>query len=433
MDIESMLKSKKMELDRIEVPIELETRLRSALDRRSSHLGARIDWRAVAFGLILVILIGYNYDAVAYYGRKLAGYEQVMNGTLRQLNEMGKGQIINKSCNMPSGVVVTLDGIMLDANQLIVFCSLRNPQGKLNDIDLSAGSFISGSFGKYLMKSGQGILVDQGKKIRWTFKCEPPMFLERKLTYNFTVLEMGHVENGSITFRLNRDKAMGCTLNAKVDKTIELGTDKITIESVAASPTSTVINGSMQNIMELGIDQILGERMRPQDLTMQLIANDKNVTQTGGNISTDIHGINFRSEYDALPSDLKKLQIKIVNFGADHDVNQQIPLNENKEDVPVNVLNQSITINRVFESDGDIFVTLSSEESVILSRVYAVMDKRRIELLETVDEKIEKGTDGKITRTRTLHFKGTGNKLVLDIQRMSYRTDCNKTIDIPVH
>ncbi len=61
------------------------------------------------------------------------------------------------------------------------------------------------------------------------------------------------------------------------------------------------------------------------------------------------------------------------------------------------------------------------------------MDNRRTGLLGTVDEKIEKGSDGTITRTRTLHFKGTGKKLVLDIQRMSYRTDCHETIDIPVN
>jgi len=203
-------------------------------------------------------------------------------------------------------------------------------------------------------------------------------------------------------------------------------------DSIAASPTSTVVNGSMQNIMELGIDQMLGERMRPQDLTMQLIANDKSVTLMGGNISTDIHGSKFRSEYDALPADLKKLQIKIVSFGLDHDVNQQITLNENKEDVPVKVLNQNIYINRVYESNGDLFVTVTSEENVILSRVYAIMDNRKVSLLETVDEKLEKKFDGTILRTRTLHFKGTGKKLVLDIQRMSYTTNCNKTIDIPV-
>jgi|GEM_PF-4748317 len=55
LDIEAMLKSKKMELDQIEVPEELETRLRNTLDRRSSRLGARIDWRIVAVGLILLL------------------------------------------------------------------------------------------------------------------------------------------------------------------------------------------------------------------------------------------------------------------------------------------------------------------------------------------------------------------------------------------
>jgi hypothetical protein len=221
-----MLRSKKSELDAIEVPGELENRLRCALDKRPARAGTRIDWRILVAGLILALLAGYNYDAVAYYGKKLVGYDKVMNGTLRQLNELGKGQIINKSHTMPSGAIVTLDGIMLDANQLIVFCSLRNPHGNLEGIDLQSGS-LKGSFGSYPMKNGEGKLNDSKNEIRWTFKYDAPLFLERELKYDFSVMNAGHQEVGSISFRLNRDKAMGRTLKKTLNKTVRAGSDLI--------------------------------------------------------------------------------------------------------------------------------------------------------------------------------------------------------------
>jgi hypothetical protein len=160
-----------------------------------------------------------------------------------------------------------------------------------------------------------------------------------------------------------------------------------------------VINGSLQNIAELGMDQILGERMRPRDLDIQLIANGMKMTAMSGGMSTDMHGIRFRSEFDALPSKLEKLQIRIVRFGADHDVKQRVKLEKDKKDVPVRILNQDITINRIFESHGDLYITVTSEESVILTRIYAIMNNRKVILLETVDEKLDKKQDGTIYRT----------------------------------
>lgn len=432
-DIESMLKDRKTELEQTEVPEELEYRLRNALDKRPALAGSRFNWGILVAGIVLAFMVVYNFDAVAYYGKKIVGYDQVMNGTLQQLNELGKGQIINKSCTLPSGVIVTLDGIMLDANQLIVFCSVRNPHDRVDDMYLGTGPFIKGTFGSYLIKNGQGVLSDDKSEEKWTFSCDTPFILERNLKFNFRVENQGQTEAGTISFRLDRSKAMGRTLKQTLNKTIKLGNEKITLESITASPTSTVVNGSMQNIMELAVDQVLGERMRANELNMELMVDGKNVTEMGGGMSTDMKGIRFHHEYDALPPGLKQLQIKIISFGADHDVKQRLKLDQNKVDMPVKVLNQDITINKVFETNGDLFVTVTSEESVILTRVYAVMDNKRVSLLETIDERLDKKADGTITRTRTLHFTGSGDDLALDIHRMSYRTTFNKIVDVPVN
>lgn len=43
-------------------------------------------------------------DTLAFYGKKLIGYESVMNGTLKELNQLGKGQIIGKSHTFSRGI-----------------------------------------------------------------------------------------------------------------------------------------------------------------------------------------------------------------------------------------------------------------------------------------------------------------------------------------
>lgn len=56
-----------------------------------------------------------------------------MSGTLQQLNELGKGQLIDKSYTFKNGVKVTLDGIMLDDNKMIVFFTNYDSEGNAYD------------------------------------------------------------------------------------------------------------------------------------------------------------------------------------------------------------------------------------------------------------------------------------------------------------
>ncbi len=75
-------------------------------------------------------------DTLAYYGKKLIGYDMVMNGTLQELNQLGKGQEIGEAYTFQNGVTLSLDGIMLDGNQLLAFYTLYDPRGTIGEIDL---------------------------------------------------------------------------------------------------------------------------------------------------------------------------------------------------------------------------------------------------------------------------------------------------------
>ena len=86
-------------------------------------------WFAVAAALLCLSIVSYHYNAFAYYGKKLLGYDEILSGTLAQLNEEGSGQSIDQKVMLANGTELFLDGIMTDENQLILYYTLTNSKG----------------------------------------------------------------------------------------------------------------------------------------------------------------------------------------------------------------------------------------------------------------------------------------------------------------
>lgn len=432
-EVEEMLRKKKLEIDKIQVPEELETRLRSSLKRTSSSRSLMNKWKSKALViLVAILLLGYNIDTLAFYGKKLIGYDEIMSDSLKQLNENANGQIIGKSYTFKNGVTITLDGVMIDDNQMLAFYTIKDPSGNVDEMDIGSMMFFKGIL-KYDTSSGGGKWNDEKTEMKWISEFKTPYFFERKLTFNFDLSIDNKIEQGSITFKLDRDKAMGHTLKKSINKTIKLDNRKIRFKSILASPTTTSIKGEIQNIVELAKDQITGNRFRPEKVDVELIANGKKLSSQGGGLSGDMKGITFHQEYEPLPTDLKSLQIKLVSFGADHDVDEVVKLSKENINQSVEILGQNIEINEVYELDGETYITITTEESVLLSRVYLIADGKTVELVETNSDEYDKKLDGTITHTRTLRFKGIGDKLQLDIKRMRYSKIYNEVIDIPIN
>lgn len=162
-------------------------------------------------------------------------------------------------------------------------------------------------------------------------------------------------------------------------------------------------------------------------------ANGKEVPGQSGGMSTNMKGITFHQEFDALPRDLQELQLQLVSFAADHDVHEQVELNINEAEKNLEILGKKIVINEVFHKNGDTFIKITTEENVVLTQVDLIINKEKVDLMETTSDQYEKKTDGTILHTRILHFPGSGGMLKLDIQRMTYEKNYHKTIEIPLN
>ena len=343
--IEELFNAQKASLDNIEVPDQLEVRLRSALAGESNNYNPHFFYQRyikqfkVAMVLVFTLLVGINYDVIASYGKQLVGYDQVMDVTLRDLNNLGKGQLIEKSHTFANGVCLSVDYVMLDENQLLLFYTVKDPNSTIKDPNSDVTNAISpfmslNSFlGKSHMQSSQGLLNEEGTEVKYIASFEPPFPLARKLTLNFALDGQSQGVNtpAEISFDLERDKAMGHTLKKRLRQTVMVDETNIKLNSILASPTQTVIKGSAQSIVSLARDTLSGERFRPIELDLKLFANGQEVGRKGGGVSTDMKGITFHTIFDALPAPLTELKLELVSFSADHDVNKQYDLDKKGE------------------------------------------------------------------------------------------------------
>ncbi|WP_053957645.1 DUF4179 domain-containing protein [Inediibacterium massiliense] len=427
-EIEKILKESKSQIDTLQVPDELEDRLRSALEKSYPHKQTKKKWKMkVAALLIAFILGGYHIDTLAFYTKKLIGYDQVMNSNLKELNQLGNGQVIKKSYTFKNGVTVTLDGVMLDDNQLLMFYTVKDPDKRVDEIELVSHS-IEGLLEDYKAQGGYGSINDEKTEMKSINTFESPSIFEKKLKWTFTLFmkkDIDHQEEGEITFTLDKDKAMGHTLKKDIYKKVKIDKGQISIDSILASKTMTRIEGTIQNPIELAIDHMTQKRFRPSQIELELIVNDKKIREQSSGIRTDKDGIKFHKDYDPIVVDLNKIQMKFISLEADYDVNEKIKIQQNNKNKSFKVLNKDIIINEVSQSEEKTFVTITTREDVILSKVKLMIDEKKVSLQKTISDEYNKNT-----HKRTLVFEGIGQNLELDIQRMQYKEMYNQTIDI---
>ena len=225
-DIEDLLKANKTRIEQIEVPEDLEIRLRKSLNKRKALLykGFKLQ---IAVLMVMIAIAALNHDVIASYSKRLLGYDQVMNGTLKELSELGKGQFIGESYTFPDEVSVTIDYVMLDENQLLLFYTVKDPKGKVDDNNISSITSINGFRKEYIFRSSIGHINEELTEIKNIASFDSPWFFDKKLTFRFSHEVQGKNEPAEIDFILDRKIAMGYTLKKSINETIQLDETKL--------------------------------------------------------------------------------------------------------------------------------------------------------------------------------------------------------------
>jgi len=419
-NVEKRLAEEKKRLDTISAPEELEMRLRNALNttaRPSKMRRIAPIWKAAAIALFFMISVSYHYNAFAFYGKKLLGFEEVLTGTLKELNDEGMGQIVEQKTVLEDGTEFTVNGIIADANQFVMYYTLFNPEG-VDDQSTELLSFpkITGFLTNSNGISGMSQMNESQTEIKGTMSFEPVSPFSKELTI--------HVGPGveKIIFPYNPNEAMQNEIKQSIKKTIKVDKGEITFKSIKATSTMTVIEGTLNVENFDRVDLSLGG--------IQLIANGTPIGFTGSGTRSSLQGRKFDIRYDALPKQLESLQLVVNEFVGYQELGEKISIASiNNEKILLD--GKELWINKVVTTAQGVEITIASDDDVMLDGV-SIESQGESTSLKTAVNQNPKKQNGREMKERTLLFETTIEPEFLLIEGFHYMKPYNKIIEIPI-
>lgn len=426
-NIEERLVEEKKRMESITVPDELEMRLRSALNtaapKRKKRLAAV--WKIAAVILVVIVLSGNNYNAFAYYGKQLFGFDELIDGTLKHLNDEGMGQIVDKKVHLEAGTELVINGIMTDANQLIMYYTLSNPNGiGEQQGDHFRLSKISGFLTDSNVGGGSSLFNADHTEMKGTMSFDSVSPFSKKLTLHFwQLLQNGQMAEGTLTFPYNPNAALQTKIKQSINKSFKVDKGMITFHSITATPTVTVINGTL-NVANF-------DRVRLALDGIELKANGVSVDIIGSGIQSSLRGMKFDIHYDTLPKQLRSLEIVMKEFVGYEKLNERISLASISEE-PFILDGKELWVKHVSTTSKGVEVTIASAEDVMLDGVSIETENEITSLKTTVNQKVTKQKNGKFMKERTLLFDTVIEPEYLLIKGMHYMKAYNNVIELKV-
>jgi len=439
--LEEQLKLKKLDIDNLKAPVELEERLRGALklvqkssNKYSFFLGHKVIAAAI---LLLLIISGLNYDVFAYYGKKILGYDKVTAGSLKDLNEMGRGQEINKSYKFKDGTEFIVDGIMFDANKLTMMYRIKgDSEDKLSGISILS---LKGMFKSYNYTGGIGTTSEDKKEITWLMDFDPPSIFNRNVTLSFysTLKDSSQGEIGKISFKIDMNKAIKRVVKSNINKVVESQGIKYKFTTLSASPMSVLIDGTI----EVGTqkDKQLFDNSNSsmggiyREVNVELLESylkegkviTESIKSSGGNMGSNGDNIKFEDNFDGLKPNLKSLTLNVLSTDDTKYIDKKIDISKATINEKVVPNTEELIVKDVKVEDGNTIVTFIGDEDVIFDTALFIGETQAKEL-ESTSQIIE--SKGIKALEKTYKFEGTGDTMQLMFKTISHRTMINKPI-----
>lgn len=309
-NIEDRLLEEKMRLSELSAPEEMEARLRKALNtaapRTKAIWNVKKSWTITAAVLAVILFAGNQYHALAYYGKMLFGFDEAVYDTLSELDKQGKGQTLNQRFQLEDGTMLTINGLMSDENQFILYYTLNNPNGLRGSDSFFPDGIKGHQTDSHDILNGAtsgptgGVTETKGYV---AFDPVSPLTKELTLSYWYKLKESDQRQKGQITFPYRPDEAMPTKIKHSVN--VAVNGQTITIGTITATPTMTLIESTLQAENEHLNQAVLNG--------IDIIANGDSISLFGGSSHSQTGA--FSMYYDALPENLQSLQLILKETG----------------------------------------------------------------------------------------------------------------------
>lgn len=424
--IEEELNRERNKINNLEAPLEMENRLRAALNSKKSRR-VPFKWLSVAASILLVLFVGLNYNALAYYGKKIAGFDEVVYGSLKEVNELGMGQVIGKTTEINETTTLTIDGVVADENQLIVYYTVTSAEKLdkeyLHFFPRKMTGFLTNKYSTW----STGLLNEKGTEMKGVASFDPPNMFAKTLTLEYRLgLSTGEVVEGDISVPFNPKEAIQSVVKQKINQKVAVDNGNIHFDSITASPLSTVVNGT--------IDVDNYSRSRGSLTGVKLLADGEPIPQAGGSESSTFNGKRkIEIRYEGLPEDFTSLHLLVDTFVGYKQVGAEIDLPSLKGEV-IDLHGEELWIRDVSFKEDQVEITIASEDTFLLDGVSVGTGSgvEKTPLLTTTNHTETKLEDGTIHRVRTMVFPTSAEVTKLYIEGVHYEKRYNKSITIPV-
>lgn len=396
----------KRKIETISAPADLEARLKEKLDalpqkKKKSNIARR--WVLTAAAALCVGFASLNYQAIAFYGKSLIGYDELMTDSIKQLNSEGYGQQVEQMIQLHDGKTLEIEGIMSDLNQLELYYKVTGDGEDF--IENISFENIHGfrtktysSYGIFDQDSNRGILG-----------FDPASPFAKKLTLTFQYKGREYKE----TFQYNANLAIPTTLKKQINKTFKYDFGELKLQKIIATKGTTRIVGILKDHTDRNIEYDLSQIM--------LVADGKEINFISSGIHSTILGnYEFDITYQAIPENTEELSIVIKKFKGMETVNKVVPL----ELQTFNLGPVDLTILSVEKRDGQTAVRIATEDFVLLDKVRLKTSFGLVDLSGTTD------VEFKDQLMRTLNFNTIEDAQSLAIKNVYYVKDYNYTIPI---
>ncbi|MGE5454340.1 MAG: DUF4179 domain-containing protein, partial [Methylocystaceae bacterium] len=339
-DIEKRLTELGEIYSQVKTPEDMEERLRCSVRQQSARSKPGFKW--VAAAVVVFLLFGYSWDALAYYSKKILGYDQVMSGSVQGQFSQGKGQLIGKSARFTNGVVITLDALIMDGQGFTTLVKIDYPKGYQREPGDSVQLELKGIL-RYVRGGGAGEIKGDSEYWVRSFDQEP-MLLEKRMALVVNKTINGSLETVSIPFTLNRSQAYIPTVGAKrIDKKLVTAYGTIYFDTLKATGLSTVVSGHINDA------KLLSPQLTGRTLHFIFALNQNN-------IMLPIEASSFSSQNDkdfkfeikfAGTKILSKFKISDIRFEENIEIDQEVNLLPNMTSVSFGNGSDLITMEKV--------------------------------------------------------------------------------------
>lgn len=421
-EFENKLAEEKKRLETVKAPRELEGRLKKALDQTPKRSKTSMPkWITAAVALLFLSLALYQYDALAYYSKKILGFDELMSSTLIQLNEAGSGQSIEQKVTLPDGSEFLLNGLVTDENQLILYYTVSNLEGLKNNVHFFN---LTGFLTEAVPTSGTYSTNDENTEMKGIQSFESVNPFAKKLTLQLWV-ENGvqQMDDVALEFSYNPNTSLQTQLKQSIKKSVEVDQGTIWFNSIISTPTRTTIKGKLK------VDNF--DRYTGAIDGIKLIADGVPIEGTGASTKSGFNGSKLEVYFDALPEQISDLKLVVDTFVGHATVNKNFSLTD--LDVSYELIpEKELCIRKVEQTDDGVQLTIATAEDVMLEGVSVQVNDQSIPLITTLRQDYVEDENGKNYKERVLLFDADELPEVMHIEGIHYKKSYEESITIKV-